>query len=183
MDTLQLPLLQFRDTIVLALERMREADTRAIVVAPLETSRGDYKLQMNTAILRGYKEKVETVGQLRDPGIDLPDYTEHPLFRGGGLDRPGLEKGSQSIADGNPGLQRDIESLFNRRTGRYFVAGTVKGRIATATIVTRHEGYAENIRNAAKVCICDGPGRHDGDAPPHVNGDPCEWCSHHYICR
>ena len=170
MDFLQLPLLKPTDTILEAMDRMQTADARAIVVGPLGPVGGDYQLQMNTAVMKGYKGNLQFLYQL-ESGTPLPDLSNHLAFRG-------LGGGSYS-----PGSQDSIERTLDSQNTSYALSSSVGGGTPVATIVTRHEGYAAQIRDANKVCVCDGPGRHPGDAPPLHDGDGCEICSHTYICR
>ena len=172
MDILQLPLLKTTDTIRRAMDYMKSADARAIVVAPDRPAGGAYILQMNAAVMRGFKDRVELLGNLQDPGIILPDLTDHPVFQDlkAGLTFRGPHAG--------------VESLLDNQSISYAVAGTKEEEgLPKVTIVTRHERYAAQIQSANKVCVCDGPKGHTGDDPPHYDGEACDYCKFHYICR
>jgi hypothetical protein len=101
----------------------------------------------------------------------LPDLSNHNAFRGLGE------------APYSSGSQNSIERTLDSQNSSYALTSSAGGGITIATVVTRHEGYADLIRKANKVCVCDGPGRHPGDAPPLHDGDVCEICPHTYICR
>jgi hypothetical protein len=170
MDFLQLPLLNPTDTILRAMDLMQSADARAIVVAPGEAKGGNYVLQMNTAVMVGFKQKRTFLSQLGS-GVILPDLSGHPSFRGIGE--------SQKYW----GFAGDAEAALDQRNTGYAVAASDNTGAPTVTIVTRHKSYAAQIRSANKVCVCNGPDRHTGDAPPLHNGQRCIDCQYSYICR
>jgi hypothetical protein len=49
-------------------------------------------------------------------------------------------------------------------------------------IVTRHEGLAQGIRLAKKVCRCSKNRTHMDESPPKHNGDQCDFCDGRYDC-
>jgi hypothetical protein len=171
MDALQLPLLKPSDTIRQAMDYMKIADARAIVVGPGESKQNKYVLQMNTAVMKGYQARQQFLYQLEDPGILVTDFSDRSLL--GKIRRTLYEFGSTY----------EIESLMDSEGSGYALAGPAYGGVPVATVVTRHESYTAQIRSAQKVCVCDGPGAHVADSPPKHDGDECDFDTHHYICR
>jgi hypothetical protein len=136
---------------------------------------------MNSVVMKGYRDKAETVGQLPDPGIPLTDLSEdsHFLeFRSNVKIDP--KAGFREI-DSGTGWQK-FEKFLDRQKIEYVLFPVIEPIPSLATIVTRHETYARKIRNANKVCICDRP-KNPHDGPSHKEGDPCDFCEYHYICR
>lgn len=185
MDILQLPLVGFTDTIDLAMDRMKEHDARAIVVGPIQPGKSEHIIQMNTAVMKGYQNKIETVGQLQDKGIPLTGILDNLNFRDL---QPQLDFNRLQSIQFRMDLDNEewfrFERLLDRKRIDYVFLSVTRDHSALATIMTRHESYAEKIRNADKVCVCKNPKKpHNGDSPPHKDGDDCEFCNYEYICR
>jgi hypothetical protein len=170
MDVLELPLLRPTDSIKLAMDYMQTANARAIVVGSGQPAGGDYVLQMNKAVMKGYELNQQFLYQLA-PGIPLPDLSQHSAVRA-------LEKNRYSF-----GMFEEVKKVMDSQKTSYGFASSGNQGVPTATIVTRHEGYSAQIKSANKVCVCDGPQHHTGDDPPLYDGEDCLDCEHKYICR
>jgi hypothetical protein len=75
----------------------------------------------------------------------------------------------------------DFEQLLDQENVNYGLLAA-SSRPGFVSIVTRHEGYSEQMRSAPKACYCSNPDfMHPYPPPAKSSGDTC-YCNHPISC-
>jgi hypothetical protein len=181
MDTLYLPYLDEDSKIRDAIDAMRQTDCRAMIVWHHSS---DYLMYRNRAIRDAW-----CAGKVRCNQLDPGDGERvAPIFQVS-IPAPAAPFGLQTP------LYPLLEHELDQQQARYGIlfpphpigsppAAPRTGSlpIRMALIVTRHEGYAEEIANQVLVCFCTEDPEHQGDSPPLTDGDICSDCPGKYEC-
>jgi hypothetical protein len=150
------------DTIETALARMKETDSRAVV---LYYDDNHYRLFRNNDVVEAWHNKLALCRDLaEDLGQPVSPMTT-PL----------------KLVQETP-LYTALESMLDQEQAMYGIPFMPKLEDKFATILTRHEGLAYDLLSASKVCVCSGPFRHTDPVPPDNSTTNCRHCGFSYEC-
>jgi hypothetical protein len=187
MEFFQLPYLGREDTLETAVERMRSANKRAVLV---EFDPFEYRMYMNQEILEalsgrggdlklaeipreGFRgENVGLLGELRD---ELTGALE-----GGGQLEELMNESLRNYQGAGLGevASRLQEALDNEGLAYSLVTQSED----VALIVSQHEGGAIRVQTAKVVCVCSRDPTHTSDQPPGKHHGACQICDGTYNC-
>jgi len=171
MHYLYLPYLTGADTIQLALERMKQTNSRAIVV---ESNYVDahWVLYTNRQVLEAWRNKATRCQ-------DLQQYLGEGIASLTWVTTDALET---DALENTLNVQQILEHQLDQSQsalGMLFPP-SIEGANSiapqrTTLVITRHEGKSDELRSRPKACICTGTNQHQADSPPKVEGAPCEY--------
>jgi hypothetical protein len=170
MDSLIVPFLDDGEPIDEALRQMETTGSRAIFVQHLEDqpwghSQQGYVLYMNRAVVDAWQKQEPTCASLR-------------VFGG----EPVSVLATLTAKDSANTIWQLIELQLDQVGTRLGLPFLPRPEDQAALVVTRHEGFRDEITSASAVCVCRGPARHAGSVPPAANGGPCDYCDNTYLC-
>ena len=176
METLYLPYLTEEDRLATALKRLKKTGSRAVVVAH---DSGAYRLYRSKEIVSAVKEGKQFCREFTDAhGIPVATLK-------GTMANPSRWMTRTAYASG---LEDVLKTIFEEHLdfqqvgyGLLYPPQQLQKR-NYVLVVTRHEGFAYDILNAPKSCMCDGPQHHLAEDPPEQNGKPCKQCEYKYDC-
>ena len=145
MHYLYIPYLTGDDTIEFALEKMKQSDTRAIV---LERDVSECTLYMNRQVLQAWSDRRTYCKELLE-------------YEGERVVRPYYHAILTS--------QLSVESELDRTGVDFALAFPDTGPHRITLVITRHEVVAERERGATIECFCTGDGYWD-ESPPKSEG-------------
>lgn len=163
MDTLELPQLAEDDSLETALERLRQTDTRAVVV---EHAPEDLRLYFNDVVLDAWCEGKTTCGE-------LTAYAGVPVMQT--MQMMELAIAGDYEPEAEPAGEVDYEAELDAAGMSYAIRRDFS-QAGMAFVITRHEGLAHDLRSRSRVCVCTGPARHRVQSPPKADGQPCTFC-------
>jgi hypothetical protein len=162
MDSLLLPYLGEYDTLRLALDRMKESDSRAIVV---EHAGNQPRLYMNREVVNAFCEQ-------RIFCVDLPRDLGQPV----GTFGQEFDLSNRNLLT----IQDFIEEALDQQDVLYGIPFMPSGPLKLVLVVTRQETYARQVDMAAKVCMC--PDNHTCESPPNPENGTCAYDGKAYEC-
>jgi hypothetical protein len=176
METLYLPYLTEEDSLATALKRLKKTGSRAVVVAH---NSGAYRLYRSKELVSGVKSGKQFCREFTDAqGIPVVTLKGTMANSSQWMTRAAYASGLEDV------LRTIFEEHLDFQQvgyGLLYPPQQLQKR-NLVLVVTRHEGFAYDILNAPKSCLCEGPMHHSIEDPPDHNGKPCEQCESTYKC-
>lgn len=175
MDILDLPAMTGDGSLEDAIEAMRKADRRAVLFKPPGAER--YELYTNIQIAHAIDAGLERMKELPPSGTVVVPVRDKA---------PGPRAPKRSFRG-----SRDLEALGRRSRDLLGRALDARGadyafvgapRDGLLSVITRHEGIAEEHRSRSKICRCR-PNNHS--PPPQTtvqDNQDCHNCNGRYRC-
>lgn len=170
MDSLHTPYLKGEDTLRLAIIRMKESQSPAIVIGLGEK----YVLYTSRVVFLGYSSGLNLCNELNvSQGLGLLNL------------KPFDESKNYILDFTSEKFQQDrVEKLMAKENYNYgFLYGSERNKDPNmALVVTRFETHKKEIMGNNIICVCKGSERHLVEGVNGLDGKSCKICANTYDC-